>query len=179
MAWKIATELEEFEAIHRLNYQTFVEEIPQHARNSERLLVDRFHEQNTYVICLAGSEVVGMACGRCERPFSLDQKIADLDRHLPAHRKAVEIRLLAVTRPHRKTAAFAGLVAFLARHFMAQGCDLAVISGTVRELELYGHLGFESFAQPVGPADASYQPMYLTLAALKALISRHRWTSCP
>ena len=179
MAWKIATERDEFEAIHRLNYETFVEEIPQHARNPERLLIDRFHEQNTYVICLADSQVVGMACGRCERPFSLDGKIPELDRYLPTYRKAVEIRLLAVIRPYRKTAAFTGLVAFLARHFMAQGCDLALISGTVRELELYGHMGFETFAQPVGSADASYQPMYLTLAALNALVSRHRWTSCP
>ena len=54
LTYKIATEASEFEAIHRLNYDTFVEEIPQHTANPERRLVDRFHAQNTYVICLDG-----------------------------------------------------------------------------------------------------------------------------
>jgi hypothetical protein len=48
---------------------------------------------------------------------------------------------------------------------MAQGCDLAVISGTVRELKLYRHLGFAPFGERVGSEKASYQPMYLTLDA--------------
>lgn len=169
LSYKIATEQTEFEAIHRLNYQAFVEEIPQHAPNPQRMLIDRFHEQNTYVICLAGNRVVGMVCGRCARPFSLDQKVAHLDRYLPPHSKAVEIRLLSITRPYRKTAAFRGLIALLSRHFTAEGCDLAVISGTVRELRLYRHLGFEAFGERVGSATAAYQPMYLTLRALSHL----------
>lgn len=155
----------DFDAIHRLNYRTFVDEIPQHAANEERRLVDRFHAQNTYFVCRAGERLVGMVCGRCERPFSLDGKVPDLDRLLPAHRRAVEIRLLSVEREYRKTGVFAGLVSALAQHYIAQGADLAVISGTVRELKLYRHLGFEPFADPVGSARASYVPMYLTLQA--------------
>jgi GNAT superfamily N-acetyltransferase len=157
----------DFDAIHALNYETFVEEIPQHAVNAVRRLVDRFHDGNTYVVCVADSRLVGMVCGRCERPFSLDAKVADLDRWLPAHRKAVEVRLLAVRREWRKTAVFRDLMSFLARHFIAQGCDLAVISGTVRELKLYRHLGFEPFGERVGTAGAVYQPMSLTLAAFE------------
>jgi predicted N-acetyltransferase YhbS len=179
LAYKIA-EQSEFDAIHRLNYETFVEEIPQHARNPERLLADRFHAENTYVICLAGSRLVGMVCGRCKRPFSLDQKLGNLDRCLPTHRKAVEIRLLSVTHAYRKTAVFNGLMACLSRHFIEQGCDLAVISGTVRELKLYRHLGFESFGDRVGSADAWYQPMYLTLDALSHRSTSGRgWASFP
>ena len=155
----------DFDAIHALNYETFVEEIPQHGRNEQRRLVDRFHSGNTYVVCIAGAQLVGMVCGRCERPFSLDAKVAELDRWLPAHRKPVEVRLLAVRREWRKTAVFRDLMTFLARHFIAQGCDLALISGTVRELRLYRHLGFEPFGARVGTADAMYQPMALTLAA--------------
>ncbi len=178
LVYKVATERAEFEAIHRLNYETFVEEIPQHVANPQRVLIDRFHAQNTYVICLAGARLVGMACGRCERPFSVDQKVPDLDRRLPAHRKAVEIRLLSIVRDYRKTLAFPGLIEFLSRHFTEQGCDLAVISGTVREVRLYGHIGFEAFGEQVGPTTASYQPMYLTLATLKRLsTSRHGRTS--
>jgi GNAT superfamily N-acetyltransferase len=167
MAYSIAAAAD-FDAIHRLNYETFVEEIPQHPPNPARRLVDRFHAGNTYVICRLDERLVGMVCGRCERPFSLDSKLADLDRWLPAHRKAVEMRLLAVARDYRRTSVFRGLMSFLSSHFMARGCDLAVISGTVRELRLYRHMGFEPFGEPVGTAEASYQPMYLTLDAFVA-----------
>jgi hypothetical protein len=70
--FKLADRGVEFEAIHRLNYRTFVEEIPQHSPNAERRLVDRFHAENTYVIGLDGEELVGMVASRCRRPFSLD-----------------------------------------------------------------------------------------------------------
>src|SRR5438132_1659195 len=46
---KIATQEWEFEAIHRLNYKTFVEEIPQHAARAAPRLVDKFHLENTYI----------------------------------------------------------------------------------------------------------------------------------
>jgi aspartate aminotransferase-like enzyme/GNAT superfamily N-acetyltransferase len=161
--YKLADEAAEFESIHRLNYRTFVEEIPQHAPNEARRLVDRFHAENTYAICLAGDEVVGMMAGRCARPFSLDAKLPDLDSHLPPHSKVVEVRLLAVDRRHRKQAVFARLAGVLANHFRPQGCDLAIISGTLREQRLYGHLGFRPFGPQVGDAHARYQPMFLTL----------------
>jgi GNAT superfamily N-acetyltransferase len=164
----------DFDAIHRLNYATFVEEIPQHAPNDERRLVDRLHDENTYVICMADERLVGMVCGRCERPFSLDAKLADLDGWLPAHRKVVEIRLLAVAREYRKTAVFRELVSLLSTYFLARGCDLAVISGTVRELRLYRHLGFEPFGAPVGTGEALYQPMFLTLDAFMRNIPASR-----
>ncbi len=166
LAFRIAA-ASDFDAIHALNYETFVEEIPQHETNAGRQLVDRFHAQNTYVVCVADMQIVGMVCGRCQRPFSLDLKLADLDRWLPPHRKAVEVRLLAVRREWRKTGVFLGLLTFLSNHFMAQGCDLALISGTVRELKLYRHLGFEPFAERVGTPAAMYQPMLLTLEAFE------------
>lgn len=155
----------DFDAIHRLNYRTFVNEIPQHVPNEARRLVDRFHAQNDYFVCREDARLVGMVCGRCDRPFSLDQKVPDLDRWLPRHQKAVEVRLLSVEDAYRKTAVFAGLLKLLSRHYVSLGCDLAVISGTVRELKLYRNLGFEPFSECIGSEDASYQPMYLTLEA--------------
>lgn len=166
LAYRIARGAD-FDAIHRLNYQTFVEEIPQHAPNPERRLVDRFHDENTYAICLAQENLVGMVCGRCARPFSLDHKVPRLDEWLPVHRKAVEIRLLSVAPGWRKTAVFHGLLRLVSAHFLELGCDLAVISGTVRQLKLYRHMGFEPFGGLTGTADAAYQPMYLTLAAFR------------
>src|SRR5215470_5390695 len=97
LEFKIAADEDEFEAVHRLNYRTFVEEIPQHAPSSEPRLVDKFHAENTYVICVARDadappRVVGMVALRDRRPFSLDQKLPDLDRWLPRGASICEIR---------------------------------------------------------------------------------------
>jgi aspartate aminotransferase-like enzyme/predicted N-acetyltransferase YhbS len=163
LRFKLADEAAEFEAIHRLNYRTFVEEIPQHPPNADKRLVDRFHDENIYAVCLDGERLVGMIAGRWQRPFSLESKLPDLDSHLPAHRKVVEVRLLAVAPSHRRQTVFAQLVGTLAQHVRDQGCDLAIISGTVRELRLYRHLGFRPFGPLVGSEGARYQPMALTL----------------
>src|SRR5881396_925325 len=163
LRFRIAREEWELEAIHRLNYKTFVEEIPQHARNPERRLVDKFHAENTYAICLHGDRLVGMVTGRGTRPFSLDQKLADLDSYLPPGRKVLEVRLLSVEKDYRNGFVFSRLVGLLAQHFKDQGFDLAIISGTVRQQRLYKHLGFMPFGPLVGVGDAQFQPMYLTL----------------
>ena len=101
LVFKVASEDWEFEQIHRLNYRTFVEEIPQHAASPAQRLVDKFHAENTYLICLAGRTLAGMLAVRGKRPFSLDQKLKDLDSYLPAGRKICEIRLLAVEKQFR------------------------------------------------------------------------------
>lgn len=163
LRFKIASEESEFEAIHRLNYKTFVEEIPQHERNPEGRLVDKFHAENTYAIALAGDHLVGMVCGRSQRPFSLDKKVPDLDAHLPAGHKVIEVRLLSVEKEHRNGFVFSKLVGLLAQHFREQGFDMAIISGTTRQLRLYKHLGFVPFGPVVGTGEAQFQPMYLTL----------------
>lgn len=167
VAFRLAREAWEFEAIHRLNYETFVEEIPQHQPNAERRLVDRFHHENTYVIAVRGERVVGMIALRSMRPFSLDGKLPDLDRHLPEGCRPCEIRLLATTADSRQGFVFRGLVRTLARHARSLGHDIAVISGTTRQLRLYAHVGFEPFGPLVGTEDARYQPMRLSLATFR------------
>ena len=163
LQFRIATQDWEFEAVHRLNYKTFVEEIPQHERNPEERLVDRFHAENVYAICCDGDQLVGMVCGRVERPFSLDAKLPNLDSYLPSGRRLVEIRLLAVERKYRTGQVFCGIVRLLAAHFRERGYDLAVISGTTRQARLYQHLGFLPFGPLTGSGEARFQPMYLTL----------------
>ena len=98
---KVAGEPWEMEAIHRLNYRTFVEEIPQHEQNDEGRLVDKFHGDNTYIICVSGGTLAGMIAMRFARPFSLDAKLPDLDTHLPPGRKWCELRILAVEKKFR------------------------------------------------------------------------------
>lgn len=163
LQFRIAREAWEFEAIHRLNYKTFVEEIPQHHHNPEQRLVDKFHAENTYAICLDGERLVGMVTGRGQRPFSLDQKVPDLDAHLPPDRKVLEVRLLSVEKEHRNGFVFSRLVGLLAQHFRDLGYDLGIISGTLRQQKLYKHLGFVPFGPVVGTGEAQFQPMYVTL----------------
>lgn len=153
----------DMEAIHRLNYRTFVEEIPQHAPCDDRRLVDRFHDENVYVVYEADGDVVGMVCGRAQRPFSLDQKLGPIDAWLPPHERAVEVRLLAVDQPYRATRVFVRLLQTLIDHFASQGYDLAVLSGTTRQLALYANMGCVPFAHRIGSSGAEYQPMYLDL----------------
>jgi len=172
LTFKIATEPEEFHQIHRLNYQTFVEEIPQHPPNPERLLVDRFHDENCYCICLDGPRLAGMVAMRSRRPFSLDGKVEDLDRHLPPGNVPCEMRLLAVEPPYRRPGVYARLIRFAAEEGIRRGYTLAVASGTLRQTRLYGRMGFTPFAGPVGTAEATYQPMYLTLENALELFER-------
>lgn len=166
LVFKIATEDWEFEQVHRLNYKTFVEEIPQHQASPTHRLVDKFHAENTYLICLSEQKLVGMLAARSNRPFSLDQKLPDLDSHLPAGRKICEIRLLAIEKKFRGARGgqvLAGLLALLWQHGIEKGYDLAIISGTTRQLKLYQHLGFVPFGPRVGADEAQFQPMYVTL----------------
>jgi len=167
LAYQIATEEWHFEAIHRLNYKTFVEEILQHEENRAKRLVDKFHEDNTYIICLRGGQLLGMVAVRAKRPFSLDEKLHGLDAHLPAGRSLCEIRLLAVEPSERSGVLFLGLMRALHEHCRREGYDLAVISGTVRQLKLYKHLGFVPFGPLVGTDAAKFQPMYITLEAIE------------
>ncbi len=163
LTFKTAAEDWEFEQIHRLNYKTFVEEIPQHHASPTHRLVDKFHAENTYLICLSGKKLVGMLAVRGKRPFSLDQKLENLDSYLPAGRSICEIRLLAIEKKFRGAQALQGILALLWQHGIERGYDLAIISGTNRQFRLYQHLGFVPFGPVVGSGEAQFQPMYVTL----------------
>jgi len=163
LVFKFASEEWEYEEIHRLNYKTFVQEIPQHEASPSHRLVDKFHPENTYLICLCGRKLAGMLAVRGNRPFSLDRKLANLDSFLPRGRKICEIRLLAVEKKFRGAQVLQGILALLWQHGIEAGYDLAIISGTTRQFKLYHHLGFVPFGPMVGSGEAQFQPMYVTL----------------
>jgi aspartate aminotransferase-like enzyme len=166
LVFKFANEDWEFEQIHRLNYKTFVEEIPQHQPSASPRLVDKFHAENTYLICLQNQKLAGMLAVRGNRPFSLDQKLPNLDSYLPPGRTICEIRLLAIEKKFRGTRSgqiLQGILALLWQHGVEKGYDLAIISGTTRQFKLYQHLGFVPFGPLVGAGEAQFQPMYVTL----------------
>lgn len=163
LIFKVASEPWEFEQIHELNYQTFVDEIPQHQRNANGKLVDKFHKENTYVICVRDREVLGMIALRDKRPLSLDDKLENLESYLPPFKRIIEYRLLAVKKQHRNTAIFTGILKKSFDIAISGDYDIAVISGTTRQARLYKHLGFKPFGPLVGKQDALYQPMYIDI----------------
>ena len=148
-------------AVHRLNYRTFVEEIPQHQASQKKVLVDRFDDENTYIIAIKDQNLVGMLAVRGNRPFSLDLKLNNIENYLPCHNKLCEVRLLSVVKDHRNGVVFKGLMYELLRYVNAEGYDLAVISGTTRQIKLYSNMGFVPFGPVVGKDGALFQPMYL------------------
>ena len=162
LVFKQADEAWEFEEIFQLNYASFVEEVPQHPSNDDRALVDRFHDENTYFICRRGRELVGMICVRDRRPFSLDEKLGRLERHLPQAEgtRVCEVRLLAVRPDMRRTRVLTGLLTMMARYCQEGGYEYVVMSGRVSQQPLYRHIGFIPFGPVVGDDAAPYQPMY-------------------
>jgi len=164
LIFKVASEPDEFRQINELNYQTFVDEIPQHQQNEKQELVDKFHRENTYVICVRGKEVLGMIALRDKRPLSMDDKLENLESYLPPFKTILEYRLLAVKKQHRNTAIFTGIMKKSFDLAIKGGYDIAIISGTTRQARLYKHLGFKPFGPLVGKQDALYQPMYIDVA---------------
>lgn len=164
LIFKIASEPWEFEQIHKLNYETFVDEIPQHQKNEQRMLVDKYHKENTYVICVRNKEVLGMIALRDKRPLSLDTKLENIESYLPPFKTVLEYRLLAVKKEHRNSAIFTGIMKKAFDMAIKGDYDIAVISGTTRQARLYKHLGYKPFGPLVGKQDALYQPMYIDIA---------------
>ena len=98
--------------------------------------MDKFHAENTYLICLSNQKLAGMLAVRGHRPFSLDQKLPDLDSYLPPGRTICEIRLLAIEKKFRGARGgqvLQGILALLWQHGVEKGYDLAIISGTTRQ----------------------------------------------
>ncbi|WP_433958033.1 aminotransferase class V-fold PLP-dependent enzyme [Cytobacillus horneckiae] len=160
--YKIASDQEEYDQIYQLNYKTFVEEIPQHGQNERQLLIDRFDGENTYIIAKWRNEVVGMIAVRAKRPFSLDQKIENLDEILPTDARPCEIRLLSVKESFRMSPVFFRLCELLVSYCLEHNYNMALISGVDKQIPLYKKIGFIPFGEIVASGQARFQPMYLT-----------------
>lgn len=168
---RFASKAWEFHEVHKLNYKTFVEEIPQHTPNPDGVLVDQFHSENKYLIAMRGTELLGMLTFRDKRPFSLDKKLSDLDAYLPPSRAICEIRLLAFKSEYRHTVLFWLIFERLIHYWEENDYDLMIMSGTIRQLKLYEYLGFKHFGSPIGDKKAMFQPMFWTKESLRNSIA--------
>ena len=164
--FRLAESEEDFIKIHKLNYETFVKEIPQHTSNEEGILVDAFHEKNLYFMCLDYNNLVGMVAVNGNPPFSLEKKLDDLSKYLPTIDRICEIRLLSISKKYRKGMVIRGLLTVLGQYCLKKNYKIAIISGNVKQQRMYNKLGFVNFGQIVGTEEAKYQPMYLNLEDL-------------
>ncbi|HEV3263867.1 MAG TPA: aminotransferase class V-fold PLP-dependent enzyme, partial [Gemmataceae bacterium] len=170
--FKRAETPQEIEQIHRLNYQTFVSEIPQHADPGNGRLVDKFHHKNAYFIAVEEDQVIGMVCGHDQPPFSVADRLADPEIIQRPGMRPLEVRLLAVRPEKRNSTIFFGLLWMLYEHAHRQGYTHLLLSGIEERLPLYQRLG----CQPLGPAvpcgQAAFVPMMMTVGHLPARLKR-------
>ena len=160
----------EHEQLHRLNYETFVREVPQHDDPGNGRLVDKFHDKNRYFVALEGERVVGMLSVHDRPPFSIAEKLTDptlLERIGP---RPLEVRLLAVEPRHRNGVVFSGLCVAVLRHAQRHGYSHMLISGLADRLRLYERMGFRPLGPAVTQGGASFVPMVVPVDGMPSQI---------
>jgi aspartate aminotransferase-like enzyme len=177
--FKRAETRQEFEQIHRLNYRTFVTEIPQYSDSGTGRLVDKFHDKSAYFIVVRDGRVVGMLSIHDQPPFSITDRLGDPEILNRAGTRPMEVRLLAIEPDTRNSTVFFGLLWSVYEHARANGYTHLFISGLQEREILYKRLGFESLGAPVSSGGASFIPMVLTIGQLPEKLNRvkHLWES--
>jgi aspartate aminotransferase-like enzyme len=170
--FKLAETKQEFEQIHRLNYQTFVGEIPQHADTGTGVLVDKFHTKNAYFIVLRDGRVVGMVSAHDEPPFSVAERLSDPGILTAQGTRPLEVRLLALEPDERNSNLFFGLIYTLYDYAVRHRYTHMFISGVAERQDMYERLGFVPLGPAVGNGRASFIPMVLTIGQLPFRIER-------
>ncbi len=164
--FKPATTPGEHEQLHRLNYLTFVRELPQHADPGQAALVDKFHDKNLYFVALDGSQVVGMLSVHDRPPFSITDKLADPSVLAALGPRPLEVRLLAVRPEHRHGPVFGGLGYLMLRHAQRHGYSHLLISGVADRIRMYERIGFRALGPPVRDGAVTYVPMVAHVAGM-------------
>jgi len=169
LVFKCADLPEEFEQIHRLNYETFVREIGQYPDTGQERLVDKFHEKNTYFIACKEDEVVGMVSVHDTPPFSVSEKLPDPSILQAPGMKPLEVRLLAVKpRMRGNGLVLGGLIWMVHRFAKENGHTHLFISGVEKQMKLYNVLGFRAIGEPVLRGNVYFTPMILDLRRISA-----------
>ena len=172
--FKRADASEEFEQIHRLNYRTFVEEIPQHPDAGTGLLVDKFHEKSVYFIALREDRVVGMVSVHGQPPFSIASRLSDPAILQRPGRRPLEVRLLAVEPTERNGIVVMGMLYMFYQHARARASRSCIFPVSANGCELYQRLGFEAIGPAVGDGAASFVPMCAGVSAMEDKLKKLR-----
>jgi aspartate aminotransferase-like enzyme len=170
--FKCADNKHEFEQIHRLNYQTFVGEVRQHADNGTGYLIDKYHNKSAYFVALKDDRIVGMLSVHDQPPFSIADRLDDRSILTRPGTRPLEVRLLAVEPGERHGIVFFGLINTLHEYTVRQGYTHLFISGVEQRLAMYERLGFVSLGPAVLSGQALFVPMVLNMDELPFRIQR-------
>ncbi len=170
--FKFADAADEVDQVHRLNYRTFVREIPQHADPGTGRLVDKFHHKNTYVIAVRDGRVVGMLAIHGTPPFSVAGRLPDPAVLSAPGVRPLEVRLLAVEPEDRSGPAMVGMCWHMLDFAREHGHTHLIVSGVESQKALYAHMGFQPLGPPVGSGEATFTPMWVPLGELHETLSR-------
>jgi aspartate aminotransferase-like enzyme len=170
--FKLADTDREFEQIHRLNYRTFVDEIPQHSDPGTGKLVDKFHHKNLYFVVLKRGRLVGMLSAHDQPPFSVADRLTDPTILDKPDMRPLEVRLLAIEPTERNSNLFFGLIWTLYEYAQKTEKTHLIISGVAQRLRLYERLGFVAVGPSVRSGNASFVPMMLTVGNLPGKVQR-------
>jgi aspartate aminotransferase-like enzyme len=172
--FKPAQTSDEIEAVHRLNYHTFVRELQQYPDTGAGRLVDKFHDKNTYFIALRDGVVIGMISVHGQAPFSVASRLPDPSILSRPGVRPIEVRLLAVDPAERNNAVAYGLVAVFYEYAQASGYTDVFISGVEDRAALYEGIGFAVIGPPVPCGAARFVPMWVSVPGLKEAV-HVRW----
>ncbi len=165
--FKRATTHEELHQVHALNHRTFVGEIPQHSETGTGLLVDKFHDKNTYLIALEGQRLIGMVSVHHQPPFSVADRLPDTTLLSQPGMRPMEVRLLAIEPSRRNGVVFGGLIWAIYQYALEQDRTHLFISGFEDRVPLYEQIGFAPVGPPVQGGNARFVPMMVTVPELE------------
>ena len=175
--FKAASTDAEVEQVHRLNHETFVDEVGQCRATPDGRLVDKFHAKNTYFVAKRGDELVGMVAVHDRPPFSIADRLADPGALARLGGRPLEVRLLVVRRDVRLGMVLPGLILAVCDHARRRGHTHLLISGLLGRVPLYEKLGYRTMGPAVPCGAAEFVPMGVELAGLSASTRRmlERW----
>ena len=178
--FKQAESCGEIEQIHRLNHCIFAEEVGQHAKTADGLLIDKFHSRNRYFIATSDGRLVGMVSVHDGPDFSIASRLSD--KSVLAHLRApLEVRLLAVLPEFRKRSILAGLFWQVFHYAQDRRYSDLLISGITERVPMYIKLGFRPMGPPIGDGAAAFLPMRMsvepsnTRLQIKSRLYEARW----
>ena len=153
----------EFQQIHRLNYRTFAEELGQHVPDGSGVLIDPFHDRNTYHIAVQDSLVLGMVAAQDRPPFSIEKRLANRSVLDTFGGPLLEVRLLAIKPACRHRLILPGLLLAVYGYACERRYSHMLISGVIDKVEMYRRIGFRALGPAVESGAASFVPMAMPL----------------
>jgi GNAT superfamily N-acetyltransferase len=161
----------DWDAIARLNHDTYALELGQYEPAENGRKTDRLHQTNIYLVAYADDELAGMMAITLpnQAEFSTLKRVPVLDAALHENMdKTAEMRLLAIKPAYRGQGIYERLMLAVMRYCEGAGIERVLISAIQNRVPLYAFMGFQAVAEPVTEGAAVYLPMIITRASFDA-----------